>query len=82
VTRVALLVALAALTVGCRMPRCEDLQPAPIEGKYRGGGTLGEERLLRVVVEASAKQVSFSYTTMDGSRVRAKYTITKKRKEP
>lgn len=80
--RVALFVVLAALIVGCRRPRCEDLEPAPIAGKYRGAGTLGGERLLRVAVEASTKQVSFSYTTMDGARVRAKYTISKKRKEP
>lgn len=80
--RIALAFALGALALGCRRPRCEDLEPAPIGGRYQGGGTLGDERLLRVVLEASTKQVSFSYTTMDGARVRAKYTISKKRKEP
>lgn len=63
---------------GCRRTPCEELVAAPIAGTYRGGGTLAEARLLKVALEASAQQVVLTYTTLDGSRIRAKYRVTKK----
>jgi hypothetical protein len=62
--------------------RCEDLLPEPNAGSYRGGGSLGEERLLDVSLEADLKEVVLSYTTRDGSKIRAKYKVTKKTRKP
>ena len=69
---------LAALASGCRKSRCEDLTPVPIAGVYAGGGSLGEERMLRVSLLASGTQVALTYTTMDGSQIRAIYRAIKK----
>lgn len=80
--RLVFVVALVALACGCRKPRCEDLEPAEVGGIYKGGGTLGEERLLRVSVNAAPKQVVLTYTAMDGSRIRALYRVTKKKRLP
>jgi hypothetical protein len=82
VTRILLALVLAALLSGCRKPRCEDLETAEVGGLYKGGGTLGDERLLRVSVNAAPKQVVLTYTAMDGSRIRAQYQVTKKKKLP
>ncbi|MDB4987849.1 MAG: hypothetical protein JWN04_3027 [Myxococcaceae bacterium] len=80
-----LLVSLAASTptsvAGCRATRCEDLQAEPNAGDYRGGGSLGEERLLDVSLKATSKQVVLTYTGRDGSRIHAIYRITKKSKK-
>ncbi len=69
---------LALNTAACRKTRCEDLQAAPIAGKYRGGGSLGEERLLNVALEATSKHVVLTYTAMDGSHIRAKYKVVER----
>ena len=69
---------LALSFVACRKTRCEDLEAAPIAGKYRGGGSLGEERMLNVALEATSKQVVLTYTAMDGSHIRAKYRVVKR----
>ena len=71
----------ATLAGGCRKSRCEDLRPVPIAGVYAGGGSLGEERLLRVSLLASGTQVALTYTTMDGSQIRAVYRALKKGKK-
>jgi hypothetical protein len=72
-----------ASAAGCRAKtRCEDLVREPIAGKYRGGGALGEERMFDVSLEATAQQVALTYTSADGSRIRALYRITKKSKKP
>jgi hypothetical protein len=65
---------------GCRGPRCEDLTPEPLAGSYRGGGSLGPERLLDVTVEATEQRVQLTYTTLDGSKLRATYRVSKKSK--
>ena len=62
--------------------RCEDLLPEPNTGSYRGGGSLGDERLLDVSLEANLDEVVLSYTSRDGSKIRAKYKILKKTKKP
>lgn len=66
---------------GCRKSRCEDLTPVPMAGVYTGGGSLGKERMLRVSLLASGNQVALSYTTMDGSQIRAIYRVLKKGKK-
>ena len=78
-TRTLVLVVLAMLAcAGCRRTRCEDLVAAPLAGKYRGGGSLGPDRLLNVALVASTKEVVLTYTALDGSRIRAKYRVTKR----
>jgi len=72
-----------ALSVGCRAKtRCEDLSPQAIAGKYRGGGSLGDDRMFDVSVEATDKQVTLTYTGKDGSRIRAFYRVAKKSTKP
>lgn len=71
------LLALMALGMGCRT-KCEDLVAESLPGSYRGGGSLGDERLLNVAVDADAKQVALTFTTKDGARVRALYRVDKK----
>ena len=66
---------------GCRKTRCEDLAAVPVAGVYTGGGSLGQERMLRVSLLASGDQVALSYTTMDGSQIRAIYRVLKKGKK-
>jgi hypothetical protein len=51
---------------------------APIAGSYRAGGSLGKERLHRVSLDASEQEVVLTFTTPDGSRIRAKYRVSKK----
>jgi hypothetical protein len=75
-----MLTATLALLPSCRQTRCEDLVAEPIVGSYRGGGSLGEQRLLKVSLDASEKEVVLSYTTRDGSRIHAKYRVLKKTK--
>lgn len=74
------LLALSALG-GCRETRCEDLEPVPVAGTYRGGGSLGDERLLKVTLTAAGDDVELRYTTRDGATIRAKYKVTKKYKK-
>jgi hypothetical protein len=77
------LAAWVLLGAGCKpTTRCEDLLPEPNSGNYRGGGTLGEDRLLDVSVAANLKEVVLSYTTRDGSKIRATYKVTKKTRKP
>ncbi|MEY4508962.1 MAG: hypothetical protein RLZZ450_1084 [Pseudomonadota bacterium] len=81
--QLCLLVAPLALATGCKKTsRCEDLLPEPNAGSYRGGGSLGEDRLLDVSLEANLKEVVLSYTSRDGSKIRAKYKVTKKTRKP
>ena len=68
----------AGCLTGCRQTRCEDLIAEPIAGSYRAGGSLGKERLLKVSLEASEQELVLNFTTSDGSRIRAKYRISKK----
>ncbi|HEX5655651.1 MAG TPA: hypothetical protein VFX59_00580 [Polyangiales bacterium] len=75
------LLVLVALSAGCKQSRCEDIQAAPVAGLYKGGGSLGEDRLLRVAVDTSGKKVVLTYAMMDGSRIRATYRIGKKSKQ-
>jgi hypothetical protein len=70
------------LSAGCRRTRCEDLEAVPVAGVYKGGGSLGEERLLRVAVDTSGKKVVLTYAMMDGSRIRATYRVSKKSRQP
>lgn len=79
-TASAFVCALLVLCAGCRATRCEDLVPEPIAGKYLGGGSLGEERLLRVSLEASPDQIVLNFSRGDGTRIRAKYRIKSKGK--
>ena len=80
--RGALLVGLVALVAACKQTDCEKLERVPVAGVYKGGGSLGDERLLRVALDASGKQVVVTWTMMDGSRIRASYRVAKQRKEP
>jgi hypothetical protein len=66
--------------LGCGETRCEDLTPEPLVGFYRAGLTLGKERMLRASIDVLEKEVHLNFTTPDGSRIRAKYRVTKKRK--
>jgi len=68
----------ALLAAGCGPTRCEDYTPVAIGGTYKGGGSLGGERLLNVSLEAGAKQVTLTYTDLDGARVKATYRVLKK----
>lgn len=78
-----LLVAPLALLFACKKTsRCEDLLPEPNAGSYRGGGALGDERLLDVSMEANLNEVVLSYTSRDGSKIRAKYRVLKKTRKP
>jgi hypothetical protein len=70
-----------ALVCGCKRTRCEDLQAMPVAGLYKGGGSLGEERLLRVAVDATSSKVVLTYAMMDGAKIRATYRIAKKSKK-
>lgn len=72
---------LLALLGGCGRTPCEELEAAPISGTYKGGGTLGGERMLRVAIAANQKQVVLTYTAMDGSRIRATYRVAKRLKK-
>ena len=74
--------ALLVLLVGCSKTPCEQLEAAPIAGTYKGGGTLGSERMLRVGLKAEAQHVVLTYTSMDGARIRAKYRVAKRLKKP
>jgi hypothetical protein len=76
----ALLILMFALTPGCTETRCEELKRVTVNGVYQGGGSLGEERLLRVGVTASSDQVLLTWTMKDGSRIRASYRVAKKLK--
>jgi hypothetical protein len=79
--RALLLLAFAAACApGCGRTPCDELVPVPIVGSYRGSGTLGQEHLLKVSLEASEQQVVLSYTTRDGSRIRAQYRVLNKSK--
>jgi hypothetical protein len=77
---VTLLLLLAS--AGCKQSKCEDLEPVPVSGLYKGGGSLGEERLLRVGIDTTGKKVVLTYAMMDGSRIRATYRVAKKSKKP
>ncbi|HEY6881702.1 MAG TPA: hypothetical protein VI299_26930 [Polyangiales bacterium] len=72
---------LIASLASCRQTRCEDLEAVPIAGVYKGGGSLGEERLLRVAIDATGKKVVLTYAMMDGSKIRATYRVSKKTKK-
>jgi len=61
----------------CRT-KCEDLVPESLPGSYRGGASLGDERLLNLALEVEAKRVMVTFTTKDGHRVRAHYRVDKK----
>ena len=75
-------IALLALgCAGCRATRCDEFVAEPNPGDYRGGGSLGEDRMLDVSLKASSKQVVLTYTSRDGSRIRAFYRISKKSKK-
>jgi hypothetical protein len=74
------LIAALLLSAGCKKSRCEDIQAAPIAGVYKGGGSLGEDRLLRVAVDTRGEKVVLTYAMMDGSRIRATYRVSKKSK--
>lgn len=76
----ALLLSALPCLLGCPQTRCEELTAVPMEGRYRGGGSLGEERLLKVAIEAAEDEVVLDYTALDGSQIRARYRITKKSK--
>lgn len=76
------LLLLPALLPACRETRCEELRPAPMAGEYRGGGSLGDERLLRVGLKATDDRVLVTWTMKDGSRIRATYSVKKKLKKP
>jgi hypothetical protein len=77
------LAASALLGASCKpTTRCEDLLPEPNSGNYHGGGTLGEERILNLSVAANTREVVLSFTTRDGSKVRATYRVTKKTRRP
>jgi hypothetical protein len=80
--RASVLLGLLTLLTGCRQTDCDKLERAPIAGTYKGGGALGEERLLRVGLAASSQQVVLTWTMMDGSRIRATYRVAKQRNEP
>jgi hypothetical protein len=73
---------LLTLLTACKQTDCEQLERAPVAGTYKGGGSLGEDRLLRVGLTASSQQVELTWTMMDGSRIRATYRVAKQRKEP
>ena len=72
---------LALLLAGCRETKCEDLEPVPVAGEYRGGGSLGADRLLNVGLIAKGTDVELRFTASDGSKIRAKYKVTKKLKK-
>lgn len=80
-TRWLMLALMLASLAACKRTRCEDLQAVPIAGVYKGGGSLGEQRLLRVRLEASGKKVVLTYAMMDGSQIRATYRVSKKTKK-
>lgn len=65
---------------GCAETRCEELTPEPLVGFYRAGLTLGEKRMHRASIDVLEKEVHLNFTMPDGSRIRAKYRVTKKRK--
>ena len=73
--------ALAVLLAGCRETKCEDLEPVPVAGDYLGGGSLGPDRLLKVGLTAKGKDVELRFTARDGSKIRAKYKVTRKIKK-
>jgi hypothetical protein len=75
------LIAALLLSAGCKRSRCEDIQAAPVAGIYKGGGSLGDERLVRLAVDTSGKKVVLTYAMMDGSRIRATYRVSKKSKQ-
>jgi len=72
-----IVLALSAIS-GCRQTRCDEYVPEPNAGDYRGGGSLGEERMLDVSLKASTKEVVLSYRAKDGSQIRAFYRVAKK----
>lgn len=76
-----LVAALLLSCAGCKRSRCEDIEAVPVAGVYKGGGSLGEERLLRVGVDTRGKKVVLTYAMMDGSRIRATYRVSKKSKQ-
>ncbi|MDB4975858.1 MAG: hypothetical protein JWN48_4199 [Myxococcaceae bacterium] len=80
-TRSVLLLFALLSGAGCGRTRCEDLVAEPNAGSYRGGGSLGEDRMLDVSLKATAKQVTLSYTARDGSRIKAFYRVAKKSKK-
>jgi len=77
-----LLLGLLTLLTACKQTDCAKLERVAIAGAYKGGGALGEERLLRVRLTATSQQVVLTWTMMDGSRIRATYRVAKQRKEP
>jgi hypothetical protein len=82
VTRLLALAACLVFWSGCKQTRCEDLEPVPVAGIYQGGGSLGDERMLRVGLDSSSgKKVILTWTNMDGSQIRATYRIAKKSKK-
>ncbi len=80
--RLTCVLALATLAFsGCRATRCDEFVAEPNAGDYRGGGSLGEDRMLDVSLKATSKQVVLTYTSRDGSRIRAFYRVAKKSKK-
>lgn len=80
--RGALLLGLLTLLAACKQTDCTKLERMAVAGTYKGGGSLGEERLLRVGLAASSQQVVLTWTMLDGSRIRATYRVAKQRREP
>lgn len=80
-SRALVLLALLGATVGCKRTRCEDLEAVPVHGVYQGGGSLGEDRLLRVGIDTTGTKVVLTYAMMDGSQIRATYRVSKKSKQ-
>lgn len=69
------------LAAGCTRTRCEDYEPEPNAGSYRGGGTLGDERMRAVTVQATPKQVVLTYIDPKGAKIHATYRVLKKAKK-
>lgn len=74
-------IAALALLAGCKQTDCAKLERVAIPGAYKGGGSLGDERLLRVGLDAKDEKVVLTWTMMDGSRIRASYRVARRRTE-
>lgn len=79
--RQLLLLGALCLLAACNKTDCTKLERVAIPGAYKGGGSLGEERLLRVGLDAKDDKVVLTWTMMDGSRIRASYRVARRRSE-